>query len=389
MNDTSSRRAIRAASHRRQRGAVAVIFIVMAAILIGIGGFAIDFSRAFVMRNELQNAADAAALAGAGDLFRDTHQPDWARAVATAAAAVPRNAAEGTLLSVGDVRVGWWDLEANINPANPALPITWGTGAAPSTSHGALVEVRVVKDPANNGGPMSMTLGRLLGGADMPVSATAYAVVARPPSVINPGFVMPFAVSSCLFSAGGAPEIWDSANNRPVLPPVPFVIATGATHGSTKNCSPDCQCGQWTTFGESSDSASYLRDLLENGNAEPVSLDENTYIQPGTEATLYGTVQDVLAGREVTVPIVDESSLSTKGFTPVIGFACIRILAGIQGGNVNKVCSQYDGAPLANGGVVGNKCVIGEFSPSRCTVAGEIGGPSTYVTTVVPPRLVY
>ena len=53
---------------RPQRGAVAASFIVMAILLLGFVGLAMDAGRLYVSKTELQNAADACALAASGAL---------------------------------------------------------------------------------------------------------------------------------------------------------------------------------------------------------------------------------------------------------------------------------------------------------------------------------
>lgn len=53
---------------RRQRGVVMIVLGVMLVVLIGFAGLAIDLGRTYLVRTELQNAADAAALAGAKQL---------------------------------------------------------------------------------------------------------------------------------------------------------------------------------------------------------------------------------------------------------------------------------------------------------------------------------
>jgi hypothetical protein len=50
---------------RRQRGAIAILFGLTIFVLFGFMALAIDLGRTYVVRTELQNAADAAALAGA------------------------------------------------------------------------------------------------------------------------------------------------------------------------------------------------------------------------------------------------------------------------------------------------------------------------------------
>lgn len=52
----------------RQRGAVAVIVGLAIALLVGMVGLVLDLGRLYIAKTELQNAADAAALAGAKEL---------------------------------------------------------------------------------------------------------------------------------------------------------------------------------------------------------------------------------------------------------------------------------------------------------------------------------
>ncbi len=54
-----------------QRGAVAIIVAFLMFVLLGFAAFAVDFGYLYGVKNELQNAADAAALAGASVLFSD------------------------------------------------------------------------------------------------------------------------------------------------------------------------------------------------------------------------------------------------------------------------------------------------------------------------------
>ncbi|UNY41880.1 hypothetical protein CPT_Momento_050 [Burkholderia phage Momento] len=78
-------------SRRNQRGAVAITVALLMSILLGFAALAIDVGYLFVVRNELQNAADAAALAGAPCIYPRAQcsntkaaVPDWATAQAQA-----------------------------------------------------------------------------------------------------------------------------------------------------------------------------------------------------------------------------------------------------------------------------------------------------------------
>jgi Putative Flp pilus-assembly TadE/G-like len=53
----------------RERGAIAIVVGLSLAVLIGAGGLALDLSRLYVNKTELQTAADACALAAAGELI--------------------------------------------------------------------------------------------------------------------------------------------------------------------------------------------------------------------------------------------------------------------------------------------------------------------------------
>ena len=91
------------ARHRRRRGAVLVMATAAMTGLMVITAIAVDLSRLFVLRTELQTAADAAALAAALRLNEDR-----SRAVASAVTAVQANASMGAVSEIDSVRFGVW-----------------------------------------------------------------------------------------------------------------------------------------------------------------------------------------------------------------------------------------------------------------------------------------
>lgn len=74
---------------KNEDGAVVIYVTLIIAAFIGVGGLALDASRAFTLREEMQQAADAAALAGAWQL--DGTTAGAARADAAARAVVANN----------------------------------------------------------------------------------------------------------------------------------------------------------------------------------------------------------------------------------------------------------------------------------------------------------
>lgn len=54
---------------RRQRGAIAVVAGIALAVLVGMAGLVLDLAHLYIVKTELQNAADACALSAARELF--------------------------------------------------------------------------------------------------------------------------------------------------------------------------------------------------------------------------------------------------------------------------------------------------------------------------------
>lgn len=71
MKTTTPFRFDPAPLHSRQRGAAAIIVAVSLAMLIGFAGLVLDLGHLYVTKTELQNAADACALAAANELVCD------------------------------------------------------------------------------------------------------------------------------------------------------------------------------------------------------------------------------------------------------------------------------------------------------------------------------
>jgi uncharacterized membrane protein len=56
-----------------EAGQVAVLVVGLALVAFAVAGVAVDGTRAWLLRRTLQNAADAAALAGAGELDQEAY----------------------------------------------------------------------------------------------------------------------------------------------------------------------------------------------------------------------------------------------------------------------------------------------------------------------------
>ena len=88
-------------SAKREKGVIAILIALLLPIMIGFGAFAVDFSYRFLVRSELQNAADATALAAAACLFGrvncgnlNASKPDWNTARQSAIDYVSKNSSK-------------------------------------------------------------------------------------------------------------------------------------------------------------------------------------------------------------------------------------------------------------------------------------------------------
>lgn len=143
-------------------GAVGVMVALTLALLLGFSALSIDIGRALVVRHELQNAADASALAGARQLGQSLFYQDSAlgtgqdvsplTGVARMAAQEVggRNLAEGLALTIpaADVQVGQW------NAASRAL--------IPTAQNPDAIQIVARRDGGANA-PLGTFLGGILG----------------------------------------------------------------------------------------------------------------------------------------------------------------------------------------------------------------------------------
>lgn len=339
----------------RQRGAVAPLVALMLPVLIGSAAFVIDLAYVHVVRNELQNDADAAALAGAHALVdASTATVRWAEATAQAQQSVPLNRAAGQSLSDAQVQTGYWNLKGQPSGLQPQtlVPTVWDAPA---------VAVTVRKATGQNQGPVQTFFARFwkILGIEQQVTAVA---APNSPGTMQPGGVFPLAMAQCLYD-----NYWD----RSVYPPRPridpatgkpyvFKIGSGYHYGV-------CSSGEWTSLLNDANDVGTIRQLIAQGNPVSLEMGQNIWIEPGSKSSLYQTVQNCsVAGDRsceyVVVPTVTQTD--NHALSPITGFACLRILD-------------------ANGG---QKYVLAEMS-NRCNTS-LAGGAGPNYGVLQPPSLV-
>lgn len=308
--------AVTRSTSERQRGAVTVLVAVMLTVLMGFCALAIDIAYALVVRNELQNAADAAALAGAAHLRRTSAAPDWSAAAQAAEAVLGQNRSGAVTLDGADIQPGFWNLAG---AQTELLPVS----STPGAEDAAALQVTMRRDTGQNGGRLQLFFANFLGIASVPVSASAIAAVTAP-AWIGSGVVFPLAVSTCLYQA-----YWNSAaaapgpKNDPATGQ-PYVIRIGPDYTYAGTCAP----GTWSSFENDANASATLRALAVDRNANSLAVGAMIWTQPPGDDALFNLVDGCSARGDrscetVIVPVVAYTGGHAQ--LAITGFACLRI----------------------------------------------------------------
>lgn len=304
--------------YRRQRGTMSFVFVSFVLMALAFSAFSVDIGRYYLAANELQTAADAAAIAGARSLFTGNlnSTANWSAANANAASAVQLNVSGGSTLTAATVQTGFWNLTGY--PAGMQ-----SSSIVPGTYDSPAVQVTVSRATGLNGGPLAFMFAPLFGVNATPVTATAVAVVSAPGYVVA-GALYPVALGQCIFD-----QYWNTQTGSPKIDPTTgqaytFQVTNGTTYGG-------CIPGQWTSFQTNANDVPTVRGLMANGNPTQLSLGMSIWIEPGVKTTIYSSV---LSNIDVLLPVVAQLTSSTA---TILGFAAFHIDFAVSGGGSNYI----------------------------------------------------
>lgn len=330
------------------------VYIALAIVaLVACLGLSIDLGHMFVVRGELQNAADASALAGAAALYKDPLNPaaapalDFARAQTAATGFVNQNKSDGKALTNGTITTGYWNLGLK----------RLETPATPTSQHVPAVIATISRSAGSNDGPVPTFFAKVFGVDESAVSSRAAVAVSGFPGGAPGGALFPMALSSCMTN--------HYFSQSPLPDPAPTIkISSVYAQGGS-----NCYTGQWTSFKLDANDVPTVTDLMNNGNPDELNTGDEIWIQPGAKASLYKEVNNWLpaGGKEVLMAIVDSGSgdINTHAEMEVIGFARFYIESANQP----------------------QKYVTGHFLEFLATYPGLRPGGTTS-NTVTPPLLV-
>ena len=334
------------------RGVVAVMVAVTMTVLLAMGAAAIDIGHAMVARNELQNAADAAALAGAralGIAYEGMTPAQMAiytltgghRAAIVSAAqttsVLNKAAAVNVSVNAADVNVGLW------NSATKTF--------TPTVNQPRSVRVVTHRDGSANG-PISTFLANVVGMSSVNVSAAATAELTAIGSTPLGALDFPLAISQLFFSQYGC---GDSIQLYP------------------SNGTPN-SCAGFTTFTRTPSNDAAMRNIL-NGmiagtyQAPPTTAGitqlqfTNGTLSNPTWTALQNLFLQKSAGTgywDALVPVYKGSDCSPSGAIPIMGYANIRI-TNVAGPPTHTVTGNVT-CPLFQGGGVGGGPSFGVFT---------------------------
>jgi len=284
------------AKTKREKGSVLVFITISIAMLLGFAAWSTETVRAWQTKNQLQAAADSAALAGVASMFSaDFSTIDSAAATAAATAYGAEHIALGTMLTVNatDVETGSWDYATETFTALPG-----------NTDPAVVRAVRVVtrRDDVANG-PVDTILARAMGVDSIPVNTDAIAEWGFAGSG-GPGVAdLPIVIDCCAIAGPGCTSnycqsISDTISN-------PCQLSTGEWTSCLEFHSTPEQNACWSEFDPNHPAISTpgLTEIVADGNAGTIGYDP-IYLDNGTKTPVVQDIKDRFdaEGNDTSVP---------------------------------------------------------------------------------------
>ncbi len=308
-----------------ERGVAAVVMALMIFVLTAMTSFAVDLGYAWVTQNELQNIADAGALAATRQLGvvyagltpeqqKDTSRSLTAEEQAQMLAVLEKVAGlnkaggkPGIIIAASDISIGTWDF------ATKTLTPTFVRPTA--------VSVTARRDD-NVNGPIRTFFAGVMGKSGMNVAASATAALGPLGSLAPGEGNIPVGISKRWFDEGRA--CGDSIKFHP----------TGTLDG----------CAGWHTFQDGPANASGLKKIL-------AGLEKGTYKSPkitagqteleftgGTLASAFDAMKSLYDANkgpdgtwDVKIPVYDsDDCLNPHGTMLIVGFATATVTQVIE-----------------------------------------------------------
>jgi hypothetical protein len=358
----------------KNKGFTLILIAIAMLGIIGMVALAIDLGNAYMVKGQLQKAADAGALAGAGTIYPPNTtppplifpNPDFVTPLTTANTFSKLNKADGDNLTDSDIAnivAGYWRLgQTTTSDIQPQSTIPTGKCSISGNSCDPRLnncgtagdeclfqDVPGVKVTVQKSVPTYFA--KVFGFNEFTLQASAVSVVGPAKSAQG---VIPVALSKCMIDNYFGPS-------HPVPLPTSLTIESPYAPGGA-----GCNVGQWTSLTYcSNNSENTIRDLISGAKTTPpLSIGETICMTPGVRTPGYRDIQDKYTGSVVEMPVVLDVSADPAMIT---GFATFQI----DTVNVNGSHSTITGHLLA-----------------YYTFAGASSPGGSLGNTITPPILV-
>jgi len=337
---------------KNEQGAVAIMVGLCLFVLVGFSAFAIDIPNLCVAKNELQNAADAGALAGAQDLYNNAGTAVNVNANQIARDAAVANRSQGTPAEVnwsggntGDVQRGHWSFTTRTFTPNGSLaPVDlWNRSTAELDLDSNFINaIRVIARRQNT--PVQSFFARIFGINSFPRAAEAVAYIGFAGTLRPQDADQPIAIcADSLRNENGqytcnVGRMINSGQN----------LATGETGGWT-SLSQDDPCTGGTNAQE-------VRSLTcSNGNEETLTLGNPIATNGGEIQTAFSRLEECwmnetggLTPWELTLPVITCPGSNVSTCEDLVGAVTLQIIWITGSGEdpgYNNVPTQMTGVP--------------------------------------------
>ena len=314
-----------------QRGATVIMVALLILVFIGFAAVAIDIGHLFLVRNELQNAADAGCLAGARFLYSNdgTAVNENSNQIAYQAALANKSDKSAvdvhwTAGNTGDVERGHWSsATGTFTPTELTQPVNlWDVPPEELDANSAFINaLRVMARRQDT--PSASFFARIFGYENFSLSRDGIAYVGFAGTLAPGEADQPIAVcKQSLLTTDGQ-----------------YTCSTGrmiTNHGTPE---PGMESGGWTDFNQDSacltgTNAETVRSLIcGGGNPEPIILGQSIATHGGYIEFAHGllrTCWQILTGETqpwtLTLPVVECPGNNLDSCATMVGAVTIKIV---------------------------------------------------------------
>ncbi|GFO55341.1 hypothetical protein GMSM_23480 [Geomonas sp. Red276] len=295
-------------------GGLFLLLFIMAAL-------AIDVGRGYVAKAELQNAADAAALAGVARVYPlYQNSTNWSAVEGEASNFVPANRADGkSLVSADAVVGGYWNYSTSQFTPRTQVPPPGAVLA---------VQVTIRKSSTNSNGPVPAMFAKVVGWKGFEPQASSIAALSQPRQIF------PLAISGCLR---------DQAVN--VGGPTNVTLTGAFPYRGSLAAQGTTPAGVWTSLSGTNTNANLLRSYIQylenpaDPQAEPIpTVKQGDTIAVGASGqmnSVYLEVANLIAAGKTRFRMPYVECPLPSGSATVVDFVEVELKPDSSGSNIS------------------------------------------------------